>query len=454
MFDISKKGAPPQDVSQLCKMVATAANIDAEELQMQYDDIVERVIAESRTLSGADINRRAWRNTICKIKRFAFNHKSHPTNVLEEALSLYFCFGASSSGVEQAFSKADNLYGVRRLTAHEVTQDYTLRIILDLPSHDRAEIITLAQRIWCLVYGTSRTFHDSRISKGVKRKSVSDGLTNERDFISQRRSVVRQLDADENVKVRSLDSDSLMQEAASGKDMEGWTGEMSNELEFQKAKLVSRMIQAKAEGMMGTPCDDAAVTAAHLARVKEQRARDRKQMRDHGAIIGKSGREFITDVHGLKVFCCDDLDENTRDLLSHYFQKYDMKLSPLLSADIVLTNKVGQTSEAVSLVTALRGCYQSTPSLITSHGEKGCAMCWAKCAKVTRMMYISTGCFEHQQKGVTFLRQILDQIPSNKITIKIGDQDVLNELITRYKNKKSVLIAVVQKHELKTSVPS
>ena len=107
-----------------------------------------------------DVNKHAWKHIYDKIRGHNVTAKNHPMDVLKTALILYFVFGISSSGVEQAFSKIRLDFSNRRLSAFPETEEYVVRVMMGMPSADLKIIIPLAQKVWMHYYGPARRSND------------------------------------------------------------------------------------------------------------------------------------------------------------------------------------------------------------------------------------------------------------------------------------------------------
>ena len=212
-----------EDYPELLNTVAKAVSVDPDELKAQFDDVQPRAVSEAAILAKTDSNKPSWREMMQKIRATPSVARNHPTHALREALTLYFVFGLSSSGVEQDFSKAGFAIGHRRQAASEATEESCLKAILDLPHHDRSQIIALARRVWVVCYGASRR-GAPRVTKGVKRKAreLSDGdvgmtVGTEQDFIHKRRqSISESLSADPGCFQPVITSGALMARASEG----------------------------------------------------------------------------------------------------------------------------------------------------------------------------------------------------------------------------------------------
>ena len=164
-------------------------------------------------------------------------------------------FGLSSSGVEQSFSQAGWGYSNRRLRACPATEDFCLKVLLDLPHHDKNQVISLARKVWVLCFGASRA-GGTTIQKGTKRiqkaqPTLHDGVmaNTERDFIGKRRQAITSCTG--GGEITSLSCDDLMASANQGASLDNWSDRHEKELKFQKNKLRARMVQAVAEGSLG-----------------------------------------------------------------------------------------------------------------------------------------------------------------------------------------------------------
>ena len=120
------------------KTIANAINAPVGEFQMQLEDILPRAIHESSTLhKNTDSNKSGWSEAVRKVNVHKSVKESHPTNFLVDGLVLHHVFGISSSGVEHNFSKSDYGYSNRRQHALPDTEEFCLKVLLDLPHHNK-----------------------------------------------------------------------------------------------------------------------------------------------------------------------------------------------------------------------------------------------------------------------------------------------------------------------------
>lgn len=433
--------------------VAAAAGVDPDAFRMQFEDVFPRALYEASTAAGSkDPNKSAWKTSIDKIKAHHLVAKCHPTDELVAGLVLYEVFGISSSGVEQNFSKAEWSFHSRRMSAAADTEEFVIRVILDLPQHDRQQIIKLARKIWCEVYGDSR-LGGPRITRGVPRPQGinDDGLgegvmaQNETEFITRRRQAVTAIKNDNPSCIADLETDVLMTKAA-GAGGDQWKEGHDDELVFQKKKLQARKVQAVAEGAAkGSVELCAEVGLARSKRFKEQRARERKSLRDNLALKGKTQTELRDAIKGRSV-CVDSSVLTSPAELDARFGQLSMTRVLMHEADVVVTQVVGKAGQRVELAIGLRGGFQVTPALL-SQNVKGAGSKWKTVAAVQRTVYVSEACHVRHKNTFDFMQAVLDTMPSNKMSFEIGSWDSLKELRRKYKKSPARVIAIVRAEE-------
>lgn len=444
-----------QHVKQSLKTVAKAVKVDAKTLQMQFEDVHPRVVnVASMSAGSADLNKSSWKAVIDKIKSHRAVAQSHPTGVLELALMLYFLFGLSSSGVEQNFSQAALGFSSRRQGASADTEESVLRVILDLPHHDKNQIIKLARKVWCQVYGDSRQ-GGSRLSKGVKRKASSlgdddkaDGTMahSEKEFIKRRRDSAAAVSCNRAGPADLvLDADALMANAASGAGGAEWGEEHNKELVFQRGKLRARKLQAMAEGVLvGDAAMQAEANVVRASRLKDQRARMRKQGRQEQALAGRSTGDIREAIRGKSVYVDSGVTESPQ--LNAAIARMSMNKVLMHEAEVFITASPGQSGQRVKLATCLRGAFQASPKLLLSPSSGACVK-WVAVANVPRTVYVSEACYDRHKHSIDFIKSVLDTMPSSKMVVKVEAWDALAALRLKYAKTPARVIALVRATE-------
>jgi hypothetical protein len=422
---------------------------------MQFEDVMPRAVNEAALLATSDDpNKSAWREILRKINAHKTVAENHPTDALKDGLVLYYVFGLSSSGVEQSFSKAGWGFSNRRMRSLPDTEDFCLKVLLDLPHRDKNQIIPIARKIWVLCFGTSR-IKTSQINKGVKRVRAEtpahceDGMANtEQEFIRKRRLAIAAC-AGETI---GLSCDGLMKSASESSSLDNWSDRHEKELQFQKDKLRARMVQAVAEGTVDG-CEELQeeVRTVRANRIKDQRARARKQVRDNLALEGITGTDAIARITGKSVYIVDGVTLN-HPQLHDSVRRLGMKVVEKHEADVFIVDKIGDVPKSIAATTGFRGSFQVTPGLVLSNGLHGVATKWHSVAGINRVVFVSTACNNHSRLGLDYVRSILGSIQHNKIDMVVGDWAKLQELRRKFSKTPARVIAIVKESELKLPV--
>ena len=107
------KDLKPANIREQLDRIAQPIGLDLEQFFSEFTDIQPRAfrIHKAEQLDNKD----AWREAVSRITKTAIGRSTHPTDTLRTALIFYFAYGASTSGVEQSFSKGSWAYTNRQL---------------------------------------------------------------------------------------------------------------------------------------------------------------------------------------------------------------------------------------------------------------------------------------------------------------------------------------------------
>lgn len=430
------------EVVGFIQKIAKSAKVPCDKLSMQFQDLYPRVQAMARSMTDCT-NKESWKRIYDKVNAVRGTAIAHPTEALVEGLILLFVFGVSSSGVEQFFSKALWGFNNRRGSASPAVEEACLKAIVDLPNHDRDRIIQIAQKVWSLVYGEARV-SNTRCSKGVKKEKLADS---EATFIQKRREAAAGGSSSSSANFEGLTSVSAFDVV-----QPGWSERHTAELNFQRNKLHAREVQAVAEGThSGNDALRSEVIQVKTKRIKDQRARERKEQRDAAALVGATSREVLERIYGDRVYICEDLV--SPDLLAAA-ARYHMTRVRACDADVFVVHQPGKLcSQRVGLITALRGSFHITPSVLTSKGESGLAAKWQKISRIERVIFVSQSVQDKNKRSLELFEAVLKTCDGNKITLVLGkDWDVLASLKVKHGKSKSKLIAIARTPELELPV--
>ena len=221
--------------------------MDEAELSAQWLDVYPRAqrLMKHDAESG-NKNKDAWR---LALQRLSLARGGHPTAALRSALVQYLVFGASSSGVEQDFSKLHLGLGYVRGSALPSTEEFAAKAILDARhQEDKVRLVRLARITWTSCFGQARAASaQERLDKGLKKRKQEEhdeGLDTEAAFLRKRR----------RAELAAASADAPLAEASSSEEEDLvnqlWTDKHQAELEFQQKKLRQRKIQALAENVL------------------------------------------------------------------------------------------------------------------------------------------------------------------------------------------------------------
>ena len=191
----------------------------------------------------------------------------HPSETLRWIVAHFGALdGATTSGVEQDFSRMVRIVSAERSLLSEENQGLELKFMLDFNPSLAGEIIPLARGVWLSRFGAPRKGSKCRIDKGTKRPQKNDS---EAAFLSKRRC----LDAP----VELLSNDAVRRQAS---DFLPANGVVQKELVFQRNKQFKNTIQSYLAGhLTGAEVPDGLVDvaqefAANLEKQDRERTRD------------------------------------------------------------------------------------------------------------------------------------------------------------------------------------
>jgi hypothetical protein len=268
----------------------------------------------------------------------------------------------------------------------------------------------------------------------------------ETEFIAKRRRAA--VASSTSMSSTALDYESLVGGGDVSNQAE-WTEEHAKELKFQVNKLHSRRVQAVAEGVIdGDASLNGELELVKQKRIKDQRARERKDARDDIKIHGTTAAKLLVEIsgHPSHVLC-----EKTPQLVAAMKSRAMKEVKPML-ADIFIVDLPSEVGQRARLVTAMRGSFQVSPSLLTSGGTFGIASKWRALSEIPRIIFVSSAANDQNANTFTLLKHVLDNCGINRIELKVGG--TFDELDNLVKNTKpaSKLLAIVRIAELKLPV--
>ena len=427
VFDPSRPLSEADDVH--LKRIALAINKSEDTLRHQFKDIKPRA---QQNQSG---NNDGWALAVQQIYATKSVFRSHPTDVLEDAMLLKYLIGLSSSGVEQLFSQTRWALGKQRLHAKDENEEMIIKLMADLPHHDLDKLINLAQRVWAMCFNPPKQSPQKpRIDKGVKRllsdtddaqpPAEFDGAyptaESEAAFIRKRRRAIRQCVVKSERNLADVTNEGLLQDAtrASTSGAMEWTEGHDKELKFIKNKIGCRKACALAEGQLL----DIEITeevrevarATRGRRRKDCQARERKAAGDKKKLQGLMGKDLWGQIKGTTVFIDRSVTGDHTPLI-RALQANNMAVAPeselAYAAVFVTSSDRGSVSQRVNLASAVKGAFQISPELVMSSGAKGNAIKFFPAAMSKRCLYVSHAATQHHKELWSCFKKALASSP-------------------------------------------
>ena len=451
-FDVTQ-GSPPDNAKQCLARIAQSESLPELELIRQWEDIYPRALAAAGSMKGHTTNKDAWLKAVTGVGKHHMTSRAHPTNVLMKALMTWRVVGISSSGVEQSFSKNCYTFGDHRQSAHSSTEEMHIKLSLDLARHDEATLIKKARLVWAFCYGLPRTSERSvRIDKGLKRKLSHDihgDPTSEIGFLRKRRQVTHE----------ALDAVGTNATAAASSSLPlplSWTSKHEAELQFQRAKVHRRKVEAATDNLLLRGEADVAELRVEAAELRQQQvrmecARIVRSGRITAALSGQTLEEFRRAVRHKQAYISDDC--MSADLVNALASFFLVQCDDIVKADVFVMKNPGHGRAGDMLVSVLKGCYQISPGLLRS--AQGQALKFKPAMHQPRVLFASQRFTSTQPAFCNLVEKVLAAGPAAACKMKFqfshNDESAPNSewraLIRKFKNKPAQLIGLVLQSE-------
>ncbi len=159
--------------------LAHAYDLEPGELQAQFEDVYPIAAGIYKSSSGSLGSRECWVQAFRRVCDRRVTH-NHPVAALRVVLMRYLMLsGATSSGVEQNFSKCEQLFDGRRSGCSLPIEDDELRIVLGSPDSITDALLKQAAGIYRKHYGAPRNTFTKLVKFKLKDRcpaKVSDEL--------------------------------------------------------------------------------------------------------------------------------------------------------------------------------------------------------------------------------------------------------------------------------------
>ena len=251
----------------------------------------------------------------------------------------------------------------------------------------------------------------------------------------------------------SVNATDLMRSALDHDHLSQWDTGHDDEIKFQAKKLRAREIQAVAEGTLeGNDELHHEVRKVAAARIKKQRARERKHSRDVAAMAGMTRDEARQSLRGKSVHIASTVPTSHKPGIAAACRAMEMTLVDKHIADVFVVQVPGSAPKSIMVTSAIRGSYQVSVAAMMSHMCQGNVLKWNDIAHIPRKIFVSSACYELQKAGIDYIKSVLASTSDNKIDIEIGEWGKLVALNATYVKTPARVIAVVNGSELTNPV--
>lgn len=379
--------------------IARALGLDAQRLKVQWLDVFPRAYARAKDQAASA--QEVWKTVMATMRdrRLVANH---PTDILRIALAAYISFVASTSGVEQSFSKTTTVVTDRRGSMDANSEEVATKLGLDLDNKIATpELAVAGAKVWDEAYGRRRRCKEGAVRSdvGVKRKS-SDKT--EAHFIKKRRRVAEEAG-------RQAESFSSATLVARGSE---WGVAHDKEMLFQVRKAQDKRVDALGEGTLLSHevTEDLrdALAQKRARQAAEHNARQNKTARDVQARRGLSGTAVVKLLVGKRVFVNSDC---RTPAVAAALRRLHLRICTKVQAEVFVVQIPGQVDEFIQAGSALRGGYQISPQLLISDGERGVAVKMFSFAHLPKQIYFTPSFSAHQGSFCRFMYSLVASVP-------------------------------------------
>lgn len=353
--------------------LALKAQVDEAALLCQFTRL--EPIARSKASATGVSNLDAWASTVRHVTSRASLKASYPIDALAPVLQDYAAFVASSSGVEQSFTKGQWAFTDRQGKASAAVEENSLKLVLDPDPLEDRHICRGARFVFGKVFGAERRRDSSTqapLNKGVSKAVTADSTSTETAFLRHRRQTFAAVGNTATYDVGAA-----------------WDAKHEAEMVFAQRKLEKRRRQACHEDLLLKEEQSDELLAATQAERKRQRDEAETRERVHKRCKQRAvGASFdVAWLHGRGVFVdpCVQMTHELRCALD----SCDMEMADLHMARAVVVPSATECKLLHRCVAILRGGYVVTAESITHPKPESYCMKYKPAMGRARKVYVS-----------------------------------------------------------------
>ena len=391
--------------------LAKTFKVDLHHLRAQVEQL--RPIASSVAQQLRCSNIVAWKHTHEKTQHTASSRGTFPIDCALPVLQRYMTWIASSSGVEQNFSKAERAR-VDRTPASETTEVINLTPLLNSRPEERTQVCARAQEIYAATFGCTRPHRCStRLDKGIKRKSRLSSHGSEAEWLRRRRLAVKDATQDRlgatdgtlrsQGTIMCIDDDggtlraqgTILGNADHARPAQ-WCAAHEKELQYQMRKKQARLVEAFRDGVL-LQHEEGDVGILLDIKVEKDKEADRRHLQTERRVQRKLGmlhRDLDwQQLANIKAWCLPSKPSTTTDNISEALAKKGVNTTlDKMEARLFVVDNLEQPGNRIQWLVALHGGWLVTVSRVLVN--KGAFVKYMRAVSQRRLVYMTLSFYQ------------------------------------------------------------
>ena len=236
VLDLKSGSRSTNDRTLSLRRLAAALHVDEQALVVEFDCL--RPIALAFQERQDCTSREAWKQAYERSQASTALREKYPVTNLVHLLYAHACWTTSTSGVEQAFSKAQRSQGVKHFGPKASESERRAMVVLTYEPSSAVPLDKVVDKARKL-YSTRVSRHlgrhtKTRLDKGVKKiapRAMLGGKVTERSWIAKRRASVRAAAAGSSAQ-KPGDHDTTIAQLPAKAKKDGWGGWFLRRFQF------------------------------------------------------------------------------------------------------------------------------------------------------------------------------------------------------------------------------
>ena len=389
MFDVADPAKQGATAVQHLERLAIACKVNATELKAQFDCFATQACHEASSTGCS--NKDAWQRVLARVANLRPEaRRRYPDDCLRPVLYMWFAFCASTSGVEQAFTKGQRAFTDRQASSSAAFEQSVIRLVTDTTGIDVDDLCKAAQRVWARCCGIARASgsvsRPANFNSGRKRSASGFG---EAAFLRKRRGALVASDGVAgDVEVVRAEIHQLHTPL--------WSAQHERERQFAESKRKERLEQAADEGLLVGQEDDPALHAAASTRRAEllRNAAHRETLTlKHKVMLTGGKLPLQSDLRGHHAY----LEDNTWATFAGSWLMHLVSEPSRASVFVVRDPGSDNPRSVLAWAAMLMGAYVISPAVLQGL-PGGCSIKYMSALSTRRRVFVSEAFRQHHRR--------------------------------------------------------